>query len=127
MLVLDRINLEVWGGGFVSVLGPSGCGKSTLLGILAGLEVTSSGSVYASGKPVEGPHYSGGLVFQDPTLFPWLTVEGNLAFGPRARGEDVSPGVVEELLELTGLSEFRHVFPHQLSGGMVDWTASANQ
>lgn len=123
--VLAGINLEVGAGSFVSLLGPSGCGKSTLLRLLAGLEKPTSGSLYVNGEAVQGPHYSRGLVFQDPTLFPWLTVEGNLTFGPRARGERVSPEVVEEFLELTGLKEFRNMFPYQLSGGMAQRAALA--
>ncbi|HHV61527.1 MAG TPA: ABC transporter ATP-binding protein [Firmicutes bacterium] len=122
---LAGINLEVRAGSFISLLGPSGCGKSTLLRLLAGLEEPTSGSILVDEEPVEGPHYSRGLVFQDPTLFPWLTIEGNLTFGPEARGEGISPEVVEEFLELTGLSEFKGMFPYQLSGGMAQRAALA--
>lgn len=122
---LAGINLEVRAGSFISLLGPSGCGKSTLLRLLAGLEKPTSGSIFVDEEPVEGPHYSRGLVFQDPTLFPWLTIEGNLTFGPEARGEEIRPGVVEEFLELMGLSEFKGMFPYQLSGGMAQRAALA--
>jgi len=122
---LQGIDLEVPAGSFISLLGPSGCGKSTLLRLLAGLETPTSGSLYVDGEQVQGPHYSRGLVFQDPTLFPWLTVEDNIAFGPTARGERVSKEMVNEYLALTGLLRFREMFPYQLSGGMAQRAALA--
>ncbi|MDN5326046.1 MAG: sulfonate transport system ATP-binding protein [Moorella sp. (in: firmicutes)] len=123
--VLQDINLEIRAGGFISFLGPSGCGKSTLLRLMAGLETATGGVIYVDGEAVQGPHYSRGLVFQDPNLFPWLTVEGNLVFGPRARGNELEKGILEYFLELTGLTEFRRAFPHQLSGGMAQRAALA--
>ena len=122
---LQGIDLEVPAGSFISLLGPSGCGKSTLLRLLAGLETPTSGCLYVDGEQVQGPHYSRGLVFQDPTLFPWLTVEGNIAFGPTARGEQVSKEKINEYLALTGLLHFREMFPYQLSGGMAQRAALA--
>jgi len=122
---LSDVSLEVEAGSFVSLLGPSGCGKSTLLRLLAGLDEPTAGSLTVDEEAVAGPHFSRGLVFQDPTLFPWLTIEGNLAFGPEARGEKVDAGVVDEFLGLTGLGEFKKMFPYQLSGGMAQRAALA--
>lgn len=122
---LTGIDLEVPAGRFVSLLGPSGCGKSTLLRLLAGLEAPTSGRLYVDGKQVDGPHFSRGLVFQDPTLFPWLTVKDNITFGPTARGERVSNDIVNEYLDLTGLQRFKEMYPYQLSGGMAQRAALA--
>jgi NitT/TauT family transport system ATP-binding protein/sulfonate transport system ATP-binding protein len=123
LCALHGIDLEVPAGSFISLLGPSGCGKSTLLRLLAGLETPTSGSLYVDGEQVQGPHYKRGLVFQDPTLFPWLTVEGNIGFGPTARGEQLSKETVSEYLAMTGLLNFREMFPYQLSGGMAQRAA----
>src|SRR5215469_13169263 len=84
--VLDRISFRVGRGEFVALLGPSGCGKSTLLRLVAGLDFPSTGSLLTDDKPVEGPNPSRIVVFQDPTLYPWRTVWGNVALGPEARG-----------------------------------------
>ena len=122
---LNQIDLEVPAGSFISLLGPSGCGKSTLLRLLAGLEAPTTGFLYVDGEQVQGPHYSRGLVFQDPTLFPWLTVEGNLIFGPTAREGAPSKETVNEYLAMTGLKPFKEMFPYQLSGGMAQRAALA--
>jgi len=78
---LSSVDLEIRGSEFVSLLGPSGCGKSTLLKLVAGLEPTSSGQVLLGDEVIRGPDRRRGLVFQDPNLFPWLTVRQNVAFG----------------------------------------------
>ena len=122
---LTEIDLEIPAGRFVSLLGVSGCGKSTLLRLLAGLESPTSGHLYIDGKQVEGPHFSRGLVFQDPTLFPWLTVKDNIIFGPTARGERINDDIVNEYLDLTGLQRFKEMYPYQLSGGMAQRAALA--
>ncbi|TVR61319.1 MAG: ABC transporter ATP-binding protein [Spirochaetaceae bacterium] len=118
--VISSIDLTVNAGDFVSLVGPSGCGKTTLLRILAGLIVPDYGAVYDCGVHVTAPDYRRSLVFQQPHLFPWLTVEQNIAFGPRNRG--VPPKlyrpVVERLLRLVRLEQFRSALPQQLSGGM---------
>ena len=117
---LEDINLTVTDGEFVSVVGPSGCGKSTILRLVAGLIVPTSGTLTLNGDPITGPDPERGMVFQKPTLFPWLTVEQNLNFSPRMmKRKDALKEEAERLLELAGLTEFRDDFPHQLSGGMA--------
>ncbi len=118
--VISSIDLMVNAGEFVSLVGPSGCGKTTLLRILAGLIVPDQGAVYDCGALVTAPDSRRSLVFQQPHLFPWLTVEQNIAFGPRNRGvpPTVYRPVVERLLRLVRLEQFRSALPQQLSGGM---------
>jgi ABC-type nitrate/sulfonate/bicarbonate transport system ATPase subunit len=118
--ILDPLDLCIEEGEFVSIVGPSGCGKTTLLRILAGLTTPESGSVLDKGITVRGPDWSRSLVFQQPQLFPWLTVEENIAFGPKNRGVPRSTygPKVEELMRLVKLRDFAGAFPHQLSGGM---------
>jgi len=125
--VLDRITLEAAPGEFVALLGPSGCGKSTLLRLFAGLEPPSSGGLLVDGRPIGGPDPSRILVFQDPTLFPWRTVRGNVDLGLEARGLLSLYGgrSVDAALDLVGLGEFADAYPHQLSGGMAQRAALA--
>ncbi len=120
-VALEGITLDVQPGEFLVVVGPSGCGKSTLLGIVAGLQQSSTGSVTIDGQPVLGrPHPKLGVVFQDYALFPWMTVQDNVEFGPRSRGvqRETRRQISRELIELVGLKHFEHKYPHQLSGGM---------
>jgi NitT/TauT family transport system ATP-binding protein len=113
-------------GGFVALLGPSGCGKSTLLRLVAGLEPPDQGAIRVDGDLVEGPDPSRLLVFQDPTLYPWRTVRGNVALGLEARGVGRSrAALVDQALGLVGLTGFADVYPHQLSGGMAQRAALA--
>jgi len=124
LTALAGIDLEIAEGELVSLLGPSGCGKSTLLRIAAGLETPSSGGVSLGGIPIQGPDRRRGLVFQDPNLFPWLTVKQNIGFGPKlrkARADDEAAA----LIDLVGLTGFEDAYPHQLSGGMAQRTALA--
>ena len=117
---LEDIDLAVTDGEFVSIVGPSGCGKSTILRLIAGLIVPTSGTLTLNGTPITGPDPERGMVFQRPTLFPWLTVEQNLNFSPRMmKRQGEMKESAERLLELAGLTEFRDDFPHQLSGGMA--------
>jgi ABC-type nitrate/sulfonate/bicarbonate transport system ATPase subunit len=125
-VALDRVNLEIQPGEMVSLLGPSGCGKSTLMRIIAGLDTPDAGYLYLDESPINGPHHERGLVFQDPTLFSWLTVEGNVSFGLRARGiVEEKKGEVDDYIRLVGLDGFQHAYPHQLSGGMAQRVALA--
>ncbi|ASV99303.1 ABC transporter ATP-binding protein [Paraburkholderia aromaticivorans] len=133
--VLQDVSFAVEPGEFVALLGPSGCGKSTLLRLVAGLDTPTQGSVQADGVAITGPDPSRVVVFQDPTLYPWRTVRGNVGVGPQAqrrgvarRGGDEDARVrqrIDAALELVGLTEFAEAFPHQLSGGMAQRVALA--
>ena len=125
--VLGGISFEVKRREFICVIGASGCGKSTLLRILGGLEERSGGEVRMNGKSVEGPGADRGMVFQEYTLFPWLTVKRNVMFGPRmaGRGRDLSEAEALQWLDMVGLSERADAWPHQLSGGMKQRVAIA--
>ncbi|HEY3423943.1 MAG TPA: ABC transporter ATP-binding protein [Negativicutes bacterium] len=123
---LDPITLEIEPGELVSIIGPSGCGKSTLLRLIAGLEQPTTGTVYMDELTITEPHYTRGLVFQDPLLFPWQNIWDNVATGLAARGLlKERKKDVEAFLELVGLKDFANVFPHQLSGGMAQRAALA--
>jgi NitT/TauT family transport system ATP-binding protein len=124
--VLDGIDLVVEPGEFVALLGPSGCGKSTLLRLIAGLDRPSNGVVLADGRPILAPDPTRVMVLQDPTLYPWRTVRGNVALGPEAQGRlRQRRQRIEEVLALVGLSAFADAYPHQLSGGMAQRVALA--
>lgn len=119
-LALDNISLSVSAGELVSIVGPSGCGKSTLLRIIAGLAGPTSGEVLIGDEPIREPSAERGLVFQDPNLFPWLTVRRNIEAGLVARGLlREKRAEVDEFLHLVGLEAFANSFPHHLSGGMA--------
>ncbi len=125
--VLHDINLTVAPGEFVCLLGPSGCGKSTIVHLIAGLDRATSGDVLVGGRPVTGPDASRTVVFQEPALFPWLSVLGNVEFGLRMTGVAPSRRRARalEYLRLVHLSKFIHSYPHQLSGGMKQRVAIA--
>jgi ABC-type nitrate/sulfonate/bicarbonate transport system ATPase subunit len=117
---LDDVSLTLSAGEMVSLVGPSGCGKSTLLRLVAGLDAPDAGELLVGAQPIAGPSAERGLVFQDPNLFPWLTVRRNVQSGLIARGVlREKRHEVEEFLKLVGLESFANVFPHQLSGGMA--------
>jgi NitT/TauT family transport system ATP-binding protein/sulfonate transport system ATP-binding protein len=124
---LEPTNLSVGDNDFVTILGPSGCGKSTLLRIIAGLDRPTSGRVILDGNEVAGPGADRGMVFQSYTLFPWLTVRENIAFGLRERGiSEADRGkVADGFIHRVGLSGFENHWPKQLSGGMQQRTAIA--
>jgi len=123
---LDNVSLAVNAEEFVSIVGPSGCGKSTLLRLIAGLDSSDSGELWVGSEPITGPSAERGLVFQDPSLFPWLTVRRNVQAGLVARGVlKERQGEVEEYIRLVGLDSFADVFPHHLSGGMAQRAALA--
>src|SRR5450432_2154391 len=123
---LAGVSLAVEAGEFVSVIGPSGCGKSTLLRLLAGLETLDAGELLIGNSPITGPSAERGLVFQDPNLFPWLTVRGNIQAGLVARGVLHSKRrEVDDFMRLVGLEGFANAYPHHLSGGMAQRVALA--
>jgi NitT/TauT family transport system ATP-binding protein len=117
---LDDVSVHIEPGEFVCLLGPSGCGKSTLLGALAGHLRTSAGQLLLDGRPIDGPDPRRGLVFQHHTLFPWLSVQDNVAYGLKMRGVAKAQRLKQahELLEQIGLKGFEERYPKALSGGM---------
>lgn len=125
--VLERVNLGIDEGEFVVLLGPSGCGKSTILNLIAGFERPLAGRVASNGRTIEGPSPERGMVFQQPMLYPWLNVWGNVTFGARMRGtpEAEYAAQAEELLWQMGLLPYRDASPWELSGGMRQRVALA--
>ena len=123
---LNGVNLTIEPGSFISLIGPSGCGKTTLLRAIAGLGLADEGTVFLDGEPVRAPGHERGFAFQQANLYPWLSIENNIAFGLRARGiykekkEDV-----KEYIDMVGLNGFENSYPHQLSGGMNQRAALA--
>jgi len=126
-LALQPTTFDVADNDFITILGPSGCGKSTLLRIIAGLDRATEGRVLLDGEQVTGPGPERGMVFQSYTLFPWLTVIDNIAFGLRERGipEARRTGPAQEWCARVGLAGFEQHYPRQLSGGMQQRTAIA--
>ena len=125
--VLENISLQLRPGESVALLGPSGCGKSTLLRLLAGLEAPQSGQMQIDGAAPGAPGPERILVFQDPTLYPWLTVEKNVEFGMRMKGvpEAERAEIAKKYIDLVGLSKFAKAYPKELSGGMKQRVAIA--
>lgn len=124
VIALNRIGLQVKQGEFITIIGPSGCGKSTLLKIVAGLDTRYEGTVLLNGKPIDGPSIEKGFIFQEPRLFPWLTVEKNIAANLSLRKPEVRKRV-DELIELVRLKGFEQSYPRELSGGMAQRVAIA--
>lgn len=126
VVALHNVEVEIKAGEFITLIGPSGCGKSTFLRLLAGLIHPDEGEFILDEIPITQPSYERGLVFQDPTLFPWLTVYDNIAFGLKAR--NIHKGKkkeVHDFISLVGLKGFEKAYPHQLSGGMAQRAALA--
>lgn len=115
---VDNVSLSIGAGEFVALLGPSGCGKSTLLNVFAGFRAPTLGHVYLDEQPHLGPSARCGVVFQRHSLFPWMTVVENVAFGPRRLGLRDPLGIARELLDLVGLGDVAEAWPSSLSGGM---------
>jgi sulfonate transport system ATP-binding protein len=125
--VLDNISLSIRPGEFVSIVGASGCGKSTLLRLIIGLEADYQGEIVLDGQRIVGTSLDRGIVFQEHRLFPWLTVEQNVAIGVlNAPGSEATKmRSVQEHIALVGLKGFEAAYPHQLSGGMSQRVAIA--
>lgn len=127
ILALKDINLEIKRGEFICVLGPSGCGKSTLLKAIAGFLKPTSGRCLMQGEEIKGPDWHRGVIFQSPTLYPWMTVKENVEFGPKMR--DVPKEKIKEIrnyfLDEVKLSGFEDKYTFELSGGMKQRVALA--
>jgi len=124
---LDRVSLSIAPGEFVAIVGASGCGKSTLLRLIAGLDRPDSGEITLGDTRIAGPGLDRGLIFQEPRLMPWLTVQQNIALAlenariPAAEKRDR----IAENIALVGLAGFERAYPRQLSGGMAQRAAIA--
>jgi ABC-type nitrate/sulfonate/bicarbonate transport system ATPase subunit len=125
-LALSGVSFSLNAGEMVALIGPSGCGKSTLLRLIAGLDSPDSGDLFIGSEPITGPRAERGLVFQDPSLFPWLTVRRNIEAGLVARGVlHEQRHEVDEFMRLVALEQFANSYPHHLSGGMAQRVALA--
>ena len=121
---LHDITVTMESGEFISLVGPSGCGKSTILRLVAGLIHPTLGKVTVNGREIDGPSPERGMVFQKPTLFPWLTVEKNIAFSLEMQGTlRGNEEKVRRMLHVIGLENFKDDYPAQLSGGMAQRVA----
>ena len=120
IVALQDIDLSVVEREFVALLGPSGCGKSTLLNMVAGFDHPTRGAVKVAGAQVREPSPERGVVFQEPALFPWMSVMQNVVFGPKTRGEraEAYRPRAAQILEQMGLQGFEDSYPAELSGGM---------
>lgn len=124
---LADVSLSIPAGEFVCLLGPSGCGKTTLLNMLAGFITPTAGRITLGDQPIRGPSPKRGVVFQEYSLFPWLTVRANVEFGLRMAGMPSlrRRQIAKELLELVGLTSSDGKYPFELSGGMKQRVAIA--
>jgi sulfonate transport system ATP-binding protein len=117
LLVLDDVSFNIKNGEFVCVVGPTGCGKTTFLNLLTRLLTPTSGEILIDGIPADPRVHNISFVFQEPSTFPWLNVEQNIAYGMKIKMEkpDVIAERTDEVLNMLGLQKFRKQFPHQLS------------
>ena len=124
---IDSVDIEIKANEFVCIVGPSGCGKSTLLRLLSGLEPPSCGSLFYKKEEIKGTNKNIGLVFQEYSLFPWLTVLDNVAIGLEFSGMKklARREKAKSCLEIVEMTEFSEAFPHELSGGMRQRVAIA--
>lgn len=120
LVTLENIQLSVSSNDFLCLLGPSGCGKSTLLNMIAGFELPTTGQITVDGHEVTGPGAERGMVFQQPTLMPWLRVWENIAFHLRLKGKNRAErrAIAQNFIDMVGLKGFETHYPSQLSGGM---------
>lgn len=127
VVAVEDLDLIIQEGEFVCLLGPSGCGKSTLLNLVAGFESPTQGEVFSNGESVQSPGPDRAVVFQEPALFPWLTVHDNILAGPKARRAELDRclTLLKRYVELMGLEGFENHYPAQLSGGMKQRVAIA--
>ncbi|MED3662851.1 ABC transporter ATP-binding protein [Ureibacillus sp. FSL K6-8385] len=123
-LVLDDIQLTLNKGDFLTIIGPSGCGKSTLLKIVAGLDTDYRGAVIVNGRQVEKPGIAQGFIFQEHRLFPWMTVEQNIAADLNLKDPEVREKV-DEIIEIVRLKGYEKAYPSEISGGMSQRVAIA--
>ncbi|HTV29316.1 MAG TPA: ABC transporter ATP-binding protein [Xanthobacteraceae bacterium] len=126
-LAVDRVSLEIKPGEFVCIIGPSGCGKSTVLNAVAGFERPTEGTITLDGRVITKPGADRGIVFQQPSLFPWKSVRANVAHGPRmaGRSDREANSLAGQFLEMVGLARFADSYPKTLSGGMQQRVAIA--
>ncbi|MBI3435944.1 MAG: ABC transporter ATP-binding protein [Proteobacteria bacterium] len=117
---LDNCSFDIARGELSIIIGPSGCGKTTLINLIAGYELPDSGSITLDGAPVSAPSFDRLVVFQETTLFPWMTVYANVVFGCKVKGvpQQEMQEKAKHILSKVGLYEFRDKYPSQLSGGM---------
>jgi ABC-type nitrate/sulfonate/bicarbonate transport system ATPase subunit len=127
VVALEDISLTIAPGQLAVIVGPSGCGKSTLLRLVAGLNRATAGRITLDGRPITGPSAERGMVFQSYTLFPWLTVQKNVEFGPELKDVPAAQrtATARDLLREVGLEGFEQAWPSQLSGGMMQRVALA--
>jgi len=122
LTVVDDVSFDIRNGEFVSIIGPSGCGKTTMMGLVAGFAKPVRGSVLLDGEPVSGPGPERGVIFQEYGVFPWLTVQQNIAFGltlaANRAAEAERRDICERYMRLMGLADFAAAYPKTLSGGM---------
>lgn len=126
-LILEEVNLELQENSINVIIGPSGIGKSTLFHLIAGYITPTSGTISMNKSKITAPNFERGVVFQDMALYPWLTVQDNILFGPTVRKLDYDSvnQQLDHLLQSTGLSDFRKSYPYELSGGLKQRVALA--
>ena len=127
LTAIDGLSFDVAAGEFVVLLGPSGCGKSSLLYMVAGLETPTDGELICDSMKIDGPSTHRGMIFQEASLFPWLTIAENVTFGLKLQGvfPEKRARLAQELLLMVGLADAGHKRPNELSGGMRQRAALA--